>query len=45
LGKMGMGGWDVLACRKKRLARKLSRNGGITYHIHGHRPLGAIKEE
>ena len=38
-------GWGDGMCRKKRLARKLSRNGEITYHIHGHRPLGAIKEE
>ena len=41
----GMGGCDVLACRMKRLVRKLLGNGGITYHIHGHRPLGAMGEE
>jgi hypothetical protein len=40
-----MGRCDVLACRMKRLVRKLWGNGGITYHIHGHRPLGAMGEE
>ena len=35
---------DVLACRMKRLARKLSGNGGITHHVHG-RPLGTLREE
>jgi len=41
----GMGGWDVLACRMKRLARELWGNGGITYHVYGHGPLGAMREE
>ena len=34
---------DVLACRIKRLARKLQGNGGITHYIHGHRPLGTLR--
>jgi hypothetical protein len=44
-GQDGMGGWDVLACRMKRLARELWGNGGITYHVYGHGPLGAMREE
>ena len=34
----------MLACRMKRLARKLYGNGGITHHVHG-RPFGTLREE